>query len=47
MGLGLTGKLCRAWHRSMAFLAGPAGPCMGGVPAGGWVKACVYFSKAD
>ena len=55
----VTGKLGRAWHRCMAFWAGPAGPCMvhgawhrcmavyaascmGGVPAGGWVKACVY-----
>ena len=28
MGSGTTGKLGRAWHRCMAFLAGPAGPCM-------------------
>ena len=28
MGLGLAGKLGRAWYRCMAFLAGPAGPCM-------------------
>ena len=27
-GFWLTGKLGRAWHRCMAFLVGPAGPCM-------------------
>ena len=61
-GFWLTGKLGRALHQCMAFLAGPAGPCMGGawhrcmcgawrctassmggVPDGGWVKACVYY----
>ena len=28
-----------AWHRCMAV---HAASCMGGVPDGGWVKACVY-----
>ena len=28
LGFWLTGKLGRAWHRCMAFLAGPAGPGM-------------------
>ena len=29
-----------AWHRCMAV---QAALCMGGVPDGGWIKACVYY----
>ena len=29
-----------AWHRCMAV---HAASCMGGVQAGGWVRACVYY----
>ena len=35
MGIWLMGKLGRAWHRCMAFLAGPVGPCM---VHGGWYR---------
>ena len=29
-----------AWNRCVVV---HAASCMGGVPAGGWVKACVYY----
>ena len=43
----ITGKLGRAWfmvHGIGAWrcMAVHAASCMGGGPAGGWVKACVY-----
>ena len=55
MWSGMTGKLGRAWHWCMGgawcmvhgawhrCMAVHTAWCMGGVPDGGWVKACVYF----